>query len=205
MSRLYGEKESIDSEKVKDFFDNRASKEVENILSITMYQDSDVVEKRHKDESKIVLEKLDVTNKKILEIGCGIGRWAEVFEDKCDSYLGIDYSKNLIEIANKTYDYDNCYFQEMSATDLKIDELKLSPPFDIILIIGVLIYLNDEDIKQMMEEINKVSDENTIVYVRETISYMDTRLTLKDFYSEDLDEEYNAIYRTENELLEYFN
>ena len=34
---------------------------------------------------------------------------------------------------------------------------------------------------------------------------MDTRLTLKDFYSEDLDEEYNAIYRTENELLEYFN
>lgn len=205
MSRLYGEKESIDCEKVKDFFDNRASKEVENILSITMYQDSDVVEKRHKDESKIVLEKLDVTNKKILEIGCGIGRWAEVFEDKCDSYLGIDYSKNLIEIANKTYDYDNCYFQEMSATDLKIDELKLSPPFDIILIIGVLIYLNDEDIKQMMEEINKVSDENTIVYVRETISYMDTRLTLKDFYSEDLDEEYNAIYRTENELLEYFN
>ena len=205
MSRLYGEKESIDCEKVKDFFDNRASKEVENILSITMYQDSDVVEKRHKDESKIVLEKLDVTNKKILEIGCGIGRWAEVFEDKCDSYLEIDYSKNLIEIANKTYDYDNCYFQEMSATDLKIDELKLSPPFDIILIIGVLIYLNDEDIKQMMEEINKVSDENTIVYVRETISYMDTRLTLKDFYSEDLDEEYNAIYRTENELLEYFN
>ena len=173
MSRLYGEKESIDCEKVKDFFDNRASKEVENILSITMYQDSDVVEKRHKDESKIV--------------------------------LGIDYSKNLIEIANKTYDYDNCYFQEMSATDLKIDELKLSPPFDIILIIGVLIYLNDEDIKQMMEEINKVSDENTIVYIRETISYMDTRLTLKDFYSEDLDEEYNAIYRTENELLEYFN
>ena len=205
MSRLYGEKESIDCEKVKDFFDNRASKEVENILSITMYQDSDVVEKRHKDESKIVLEKLDVTNKKILEIGCGVGRWAEVFEDKCDSYLEIDYSKNLIEIANKTYDYDNCYFQEMSATDLKIDELKLSPPFDIILIIGVLIYLNDEDIKQMMEEINKVSDENTIVYVRETISYMDTRLTLKDFYSEDLDEEYNAIYRTENELLEYFN
>ena len=170
MSRLYGEKESSDCEKVKDFFDNRASKEVENILSITMYQDSDVVEKRHKDESKIVLEKLDVTNKKILEIGCGIGRWAEVFEDKCDSYLGIDYFKNLIEIANKTYDYDNCYFQEMSATDLKIDELKLSPPFDIILIIGVLIYLNDEDIKQMMEEINKVSDENTIVYIRETIS-----------------------------------
>ena len=103
MSRLYGEKESIDCEKVKDFFDNRASKEVENILSITMYQDSDVVEKRHKEESKIVLEKLDITNKKILEIGCGIGRWAEVFEGKCDSYLGIDFSKKLIEIANKTY------------------------------------------------------------------------------------------------------
>ena len=189
---------------MKNFFDERANKEVENILSITMYQDSEVVEKRHRDESKIVLEKLDINNKKIFEIGCGIGRWAEVFKDECDSYLGIDYSKNLIDIANKTYNYDNCYFQEMSATDLKIDELKLYPPFDLILVIGVLIYLNDDDIEKMIEEINKVSDENTIIYIRETISYMDTRLTLKDFYSEDLNEEYNAIYRTEKELLEFF-
>ena len=33
---------------------------------------------------------------------------------------------------------------------------------------------------------------------------MDTRLTLKDFYSEDLDADYNAIYRTKDELLEFF-
>ena len=92
----------------------------------------------------------------------------------------------------------------MSALDINIDELLIKPPFDIIFIAGVLIYLNDEDISQMIKEINKIASKDKIIYIRETISVMDTRLTLKDFYSEDLDADYNAIYRTKDELLEFF-
>ena len=33
---------------------------------------------------------------------------------------------------------------------------------------------------------------------------MDSRLTLKDFYSDELETDYNAIYRTENEYREFF-
>ena len=33
---------------------------------------------------------------------------------------------------------------------------------------------------------------------------MESRLTLKDFYSDELDADYNAIYRTENEYMEFF-
>jgi hypothetical protein len=71
-------------------------------------------------------------------------------------------------------------------------------------------YINDEwqrmnDSTMMIgKEINKIAAENKVIYIRETISTLDTRLTLKDFYSEDLDVEYNAIYRTEDELLEFF-
>lgn len=205
MARLYGEKEDIDSKKVKNFFDERAKKNVENILSKTMYQDKQVVEKRQSDEIKIVLSKLDLNNKKILEIGCGIGRWAEVFKDYCSQYLGIDYSKNLIKIAKENYSFDNCYFQEMSATNIVESKLLVKPKYDIIFITGVLIYLNDDDIKQVISEINKISDNNTVIYIRETLSKLESRLTLKDFYSEDLNEEYNAIYRTENELINFFD
>lgn len=204
MTRLYGEKEDIDKEDIKDFFDKRASKEVDSLMTITSFQEKENLDKRQEEESKIVLENIDLTGKKILEIGCGLGRWAEIFHDKCKSYLGLDYAENLINLAKENYNYENCEFQVMSALDIKIDELIIKPPFDIIFIAGVLIYLNDEDISQMIKEINKISSKNKIIYIRETISVMNNRLTLKDFYSKDLDANYNAIYRTKDELLDFF-
>ena len=204
MTRLYGEKEDIDKEDIKDFFDKRASKEVDSLMTITSFQEKENLDKRQEEESKILLENIDLTGKKILEIGCGLGRWAEIFHDKCKSYLGLDYAENLINLAKENYNYENCEFQVMSALDIKIDELIIKPPFDIIFIAGVLIYLNDEDISQMIKEINKISSKNKIIYIRETISVMNNRLTLKDFYSKDLDANYNAIYRTKDELLDFF-
>ena len=131
MSRLYGGNEDINSDKVKDFFNKRASKEFESDLSIVLFQDKENSEQRHIEEKKLLFESIDVSNKKVLEIGCGIGRWAEALHDKCDSFLGLDFSQDLIEIANKSNNYDNCKFQVMSATDIKIDELIIEPPFDV--------------------------------------------------------------------------
>lgn len=205
MVRLYGEKENIDKENVKEFFDKRANKEVDSLMTITSFQEKENLDKRQLEESEVLLNNIDFTNKKVLEIGCGLGRWAEFFHDKCDTYLGIDYAENLIELANENYKYDNCHFQVMSALDINIDNLIIKPPFDVIFIAGVLIYLNDEDIPKLINEINNITGENKIIYIRETISVMDTRLTLKDFYSEDLEVDYNAIYRTQKELLDYFN
>ena len=205
MARLYGIKENIDKDYVKDFFDKRAEKTVESLMTITSFQDKENLDKRQEEESKIILENIDLTGKKILEIGCGIGRWAELFHDKCDTYLGLDFAKNLIEIAKEHYNYENCYFQVMSAVDIKIDELLVKPPFDVIFIAGVLVFLNDDDIPQMINQINKLIDNEKTIYIRETISVMDTRLTLKDFYSENLESDYSAIYRTKNELLNFFD
>ncbi len=204
MARLYGEKEDINKENIKDFFDKRAEKKVESLMTITSFQEKENLDQRQEEESKIVLENIDLNGKKILEIGCGIGRWAEIFHDKCDTYLGLDFAKNLIKIAKENYNYENCYFQEMSAVDIKIDELLVKPPFDIIFIAGVLVFLNDEDIPKMINQINKLISHEKTIYIRETISLMDTRLTLKDFYSENLETNYSAIYRTKEELIDFF-
>ena len=74
MSRLYGGNEDINSDKVKDFFNKRASKEFESDLSIVLFQDKENSEQRHIEEKKLLFESIDVSNKKVLEIGCGIGR-----------------------------------------------------------------------------------------------------------------------------------
>ena len=157
------------------------------------------------EEKKLFYQHIDASGKKVLEIGCGIGRWAEALYDKCESYLGIDFSENLLEIAKKTYeDKENCHFQFMSATDIKIDELIIKPPFDIIITSGFLMYLNDDDLKIVVNEMNRLGSDDKKVFVMEPTSCMDSRLTLKDFYSEGLETDYSAIYRTKDEYLEFF-
>ena len=110
----------------------------------------------------------------------------------------------MINIANETIDYDNCKFQVMSATDICDDELLIEPPFDIIIISGVLMYINDDDLAKVIDNINRVGAENKKLFIMEPISCLETRLTLKDFYSEGLDADYSAIYRTEKEYAECF-
>ena len=114
MSRLYGDKEDINSEKVKDFFNQRANKEVESEFAIVLFQDKENSQQRHEDEKKVFHENIDVSGKSVLEIGCGVGRWVEALHDKCGSYLGLDFSEELLEIAEESYkQYDNCKFQLM--------------------------------------------------------------------------------------------
>ena len=156
------------------------------------------------EEKKLLAENINLSGKKILEVGCGIGRWAKDLHEKCGSFLGIDYSENLIEIANESNKFDNCKFQAMSAFDIKEDELLIEPPFDVILISGVLMYINDEDLLVLMDELNKVGADDKILFIMEPVSCMDVRLTLKDFYSEGLEADYNAIYRTPKEYLDAF-
>ena len=55
--------------------------------------------------NEYILKMEKITGKKLLEIGCGLGRWAEVFHDKCESYLGLDYAENLIKLANEYYNF----------------------------------------------------------------------------------------------------
>lgn len=204
MSRLYGDKEDIDSEEVKNFFSDRASRDLESDLSIVLFQDKENSEQRHIEEKKLFYEHINIAGKKVLEVGCGIGRWAEALHGKCESFLGIDMTDDLIEIANKSYDFDDCKFQVMSATDIRVDELLIEPPFDVIIFSGVLMYINDNDIKLVFDELNRIGADDKKLFIMEPVSRMGERLTLKDFYSEGLEADYNAIYRTEEEYVELF-
>ena len=203
MSRLYGKNEDIDTDTVKDFFNNRASKEVESDLSIVLFQNKESSEQRNAEDNKLFVENIDSEGKKIFEIGCGIGRWADFLYDKCDCYLGIDYSDGLIDIAKESHHFENCEFQVMSAFDIKVDELLIEPPFDVILISQVLMYLNDDNISTLINEVNKIIADEKQLFV-EPVSHLDSRMTLKDFYSEELEADYNAIYRTVDEYLAFF-
>lgn len=202
--RIKREKVDIDYAETKSFFEERGEKYSEDHPYVTtMYQDQNpqLTEERNRAETARILPllQLDETSR-VLDLGCGIGRWADSITCPIESYLGIDFSENLVEIACSRNTKDNFSFEQMSICDFKgYYEANGLRPFNRLIIAGVLIYLNDADVDHVLRFLPDILSPGAIVYLREPVG-IEERLTLKDFYSQELDHNYNSIYRSVKEF-----
>ena len=194
----------IDDAKVVDFFEERARR-VEHLGSLraVIYQDKhpDLAERRDEAEKEKLLPILDLTpSLRLLDVGCGTGRWAEAVVPLVASYHGIDISPGLVRHARERFEgVPNCRFSVASAADFSLTELGESAPFDIVLCSGVLIYLNDAQAESALMSFANASAPTARILIREPMG-LSQRLTLSDHFSEELEQDYHAIYRTEGEL-----
>lgn len=195
----------IDYSQTLHFFNKRADKYAEDHpYSVTMYQDNNpaLVEERNRAETEklLPLMKLD-RNSKVLDLACGIGRWSDAIKTQIGEYCGIDFSENLIDLAKKRASEENRFFCVGAVNEFReILRANGKGKYNRILLIGILIYVNDNDLVHVMEQLCDVSDEHAVICIREPLG-IDERLTLKGFYSEELKDNYNAIYRTRKELI----
>lgn len=194
---------NINKDSLLQFFENRGEKyEEENPYVSVLYQDQN----KELAVSRDVYEKNKVTallnlnkTQKLLDIGCGIGRWADAVVDEVALYTGIDFSKKLIYQANKRYEGINkAQFKVMDAKDTCAKNLD-NMLYDRIIISGVLIYMNDPELQQMLNGITEICDKDCLIYIREPLAH-ETRLTLNQFWSDELSADYSAIYRTRTEM-----
>ena len=65
-------------------------------------------------------------------------------------------------------------------------------------------YLNDGDLLDVLGQIERSCDVHAIICIREPLG-INNRLTLKNDFSEELQDNYNAIYRTREELMEFLD
>lgn len=199
----------IDYDHTLRFFKERAEKyNEENPYAVTMYQDHNakLVQERNRREMEVILPLLALDGEsKVLDIACGIGRWYDAIGQEIGEYCGLDFSEDLVRIARTRHEHrDNVDFITGSASELeRVLERNGKGKYNRILMIGILMYLNDSDIRDVMNQISRVADKDTIICVREPIG-IKQRLTLKDFYSEELENDYNAVYRTREELMNIF-
>ena len=199
-SRIYNSIENIPSDKVSEFWNSRAKKtsSLEGVLlGEGLATNSAVI--RNSKEKKILRSLLTKEKKiKILDIGSGIGRWAHNLISEIDIYHGIDFSDNFVFKACETFkNCKNVNFFTMSATD--IDRSKLLKQYDLIIMNGVCMYINDIPLLNLFSELNELLSDHGCIYLQESVSITGSRLTLKEFYSKDLKCTYNAIYRTKND------
>lgn len=210
MSRIFSrpgeEAPVIDPDAVLGFFEQRAVKA--GALGPTravIYQDkhADLAEQRDAAEKALLLPKMQVSAEdRIVDVGCGTGRWAQALLPLGAYYHGCDLSPGLIEIAREQYkSFDNARFSTLSGSGVTLEALSETDPFNRILVVGIFLYMNDDDAARSMHAISALAAPKCRFILREPIA-LENRLTIKEHYSDDMDQTYNATYRTQDQLFE---
>ncbi|MDY0013019.1 MAG: class I SAM-dependent methyltransferase [Rhodocyclaceae bacterium] len=193
----------IDRESVAGFFKGRAKK-VDQIghVQAVIYQDKnpDLARQRDVAEKAKLLPLLNLRGiESVLDVGCGTGRWADVIVPRCGSYKGADFSQEFVDISSRRFGASsNVSFVRIAAEE--ISPATIGETFQVILSLGLFIYLNDDELVRAIRGYGSVADESCRILIREPVGIA-SRLTIKDHFSDELGQVYNAIYRTEDELM----
>jgi SAM-dependent methyltransferase len=191
----------LDDAAVKAFFERRSKKlKALGPLTTTMYQTEDLARRRDQWEKTAITPLLGVTSSsRILDIGCGTGRWAQAVAADAESYLGVDFCPAYVDacrdvLREARLPMETHRAQILRAQDVEASVLNLSPPFTHVIIAGVLTFLNDDDVLALMHRLPGFCTPRATLYLREPVG-LDSRLTLKAEPSVELEDEYHAIYR----------
>ena len=182
------------------FFEGRGrSAEPECVYSRTMYQDDrpDLVRARDAHEKATILPRLEVgPESRVVDVGCGVGRWADALVGRVSAYLGVDFSPSLLAIAEKRFaSRPEFVFQQGAAEDVGAMNLRLDPPFDVVILSGVLAYLTEDGAAHCLSGSAGLLTRGGRLYLREPVA-RERPFTLSRRYSEELGAEYSAKYRT---------
>lgn len=107
------------------------------------------------EETKFLFNDYVIPGDKVLDLGCGNGRFFEFLKDKDINYIGVDFSERLIEIAKKKY--PKVKFQVADALNLPFP----NNYFDKIYSIAVLHHIPSEQFRmQFLEEARRILKPN---------------------------------------------
>ncbi len=214
LDRVKNRNISIDQNSIQDFYKQRAlnRKNIDIDAPVVLCGDKDPDKisywTSYEINHKLRLSQLNGENK-VLELGFGTGRIAKYLIQNSKLYVGIDYVKELVDIASSREDIeknDDTYFLYGSLQELVGGELHLpNVEFDRFVISGgVLMYINDDILHECLKKMLKLFSNKCIMYISEPIAIKE-RLTLNKFYSDNLGSEYSAIYRTVGEYNNLFS
>jgi len=122
---------NINIDEVKKYFDS--------VKSTPLSREGEKIE----EETIIDLIKIK-PGMKILDLGCGEGRWAKTLENKNIKYVGVDFSKGLIAKAKNRNIMGDVIFIVKPVQDFISEE-----KFDLIFLFGLIPYMNDGEIRQL--------------------------------------------------------
>lgn len=107
--------------------------------------------------------KNDIEGKRVLDIGCASGSYSFLFSGSAEEVIGVDTSKNFIQIAGKKAedkDVKNIQFLNQDIFESEFD----ADSFDIICCIELLHHLKDSEQRELLERINSwIKDQGILI------------------------------------------
>ena len=197
----------LDQKKILTFYEGRAEKYDPRIPEVSMlFQDKNpdlALRRSHFEIEKIKNILRPDFESKVLDVGCGVGRWALELIPLVDEYIGTDFCDPLLKIAKDNFlGIEKANFLNLEASD--ISHVKISKETNLILFAGVAHYLNDDSFFQTLSNFFEILSKNLgILYFRCPVS-LSSKFSLIDHYSEELDSKYSATYRNHDEILMQF-
>lgn len=212
-ARVYGKAIEIDSNAVKTFYGLRAKDRIEKHIDAPTILSSDtdikLVDQWTKEELNrwFPLLRLD-ENSHVFEIGFGTGRMTKYLTRTAKQYVGVDYVESFLNTVLEREDLiksENTKFFSLPLDQFLIENSEKYRGFfnRVFLSGGVFVYINDTVLQGCISKLAEMLQESSMIYISEPIALQE-RLTLNSFYSENLNDNYSAIYRTEAEYRKLF-
>lgn len=195
----------LDKVTIKSFWDRRAStyRNLPFDSIANLEQDPENLKLKVKLETEKVAEYLgELSGKRILDLGAGVGQWSFRFIDAgATSVTAVEYSEPLAEIGRieaRRRRVDNLIFEVSAAEQFQNGEV-----YDIVFISGLFVYMNDEQAKLLVGNLSEFCHAETIILLRDGTG-VPRRHEINNRKSEHLQSLYSALYRTRTEYLELF-
>lgn len=202
--RIYGKNVEIPGEAVKRFWARQAATAVGTAGTLLgNHGGEDLTAMKNALDRKLFRECTEGKKQRILEFGCGNGRWAELLADVVESYAGIDFAEEFIAKARALFQGDGRFrFAVGTLTDLPMEFIRGGGRYTMGICSGCVMYLNDGEARKFYESVEALPVE--ALFFKEKVSTMEQRLTLVDFPSKELQTDYNVVYRMPSEYEEFY-
>lgn len=204
--RIYGGNVDIRGADVKAFWAKRAALAGVGSTRSTLLGNHggvDLTKMQNARDNEVFRECVGGKKQRILEFGCGNGRWGEMLKDIVESYSGIDFTPEFIEQARALFAGDGRFrFAVGALTELPMDFIREGGEYTMGICAGCVMYLNDAEAPLFYKRVEELPI--SALFLKETVSAMDKRLTLVDFPSKELQTDYNVVYRMPSEYEAFY-
>ena len=191
----------FENNKIDNFWVKRSKKLKKKklgLLQSTMLTNNEFnATQKDKREKYNVMKKIKkfISNKTLLEAGCGTGRWTTQFLDHAKSIDAYEKNSDLINFAEQNIKKNT----KVKFINKSITNINTNKKFQVIISIALLHYLNNKEYNLFMENIKKCSLKNTVVIFRESTSFS-YDFELYNYYSSHLKTTYSAHYRSSKQI-----
>lgn len=195
----------LDPAKVKEFWEKRveAYKTVAFESVANLEQDPENLKLKIRDEVEKVFEWLpDLEGRRVVDLGAGVGQWSFRFaEQNAELVTAVEFTESLSRLG-----MDEAKKRQSTNVEFVVspaEKFRSETAYDIVFISGLFVYLNDDQAESLVSSLPSLCHPDTVVLVRDGTGIAG-RHEINDQFSEHLQTNYSATYRTREQYKALF-